>query len=84
MRSSFSSYSWSVAVTVHDWLCVMQAQIVMSDQYTYTNVLGSARQPQDILYIPGIFSFSPTTVSLQGLQLLFEAAKQRLTLTHSP
>lgn len=62
-RMQVVSLAWSVAATVYDWLCTLQAQIIMSDQYIYTKVLGSVRQPLDILYIPGIFSFSSTSVS---------------------
>lgn len=42
---------------------VMQATIVMSDSYTYTKVLGSARQPLDIIYIPALFAFTSSSVS---------------------
>ncbi len=47
----------------------LQAVIVMSDDYTYTlttgQVLGSARQPLDILYIPAVLAFVASPVSPQ-------------------
>ena len=44
---------------------MLQATIVMSgpDHMTYTKVLGVARQPLDILYIPGILNFASSLVS---------------------
>ena len=38
----------------------------MSDGYTYTiagETLGSARQPLDVIYIPGILAFTASPVS---------------------
>jgi len=40
--------------------------MVMSDGHTYTiagETLGSARQPLDIIYIPGILAFTASPVS---------------------
>ena len=40
--------------------------MVMSDGHTYTiagETLGSARQPLDIIYIPGILGFTASPVS---------------------
>lgn len=44
--------------------------MVMSDGYTYTiagETLGAARQPLDIVYIPGILAFTASPVSTPQL-----------------
>ena len=63
--SSRQAYATLAVTTLAKRACIaaLQATIVMSDGYTYTKVLGSARQPLDIIYIPGMFSFSSSSVS---------------------
>lgn len=43
-------------------LLFIQATVVMSDKFTYTKVLGSARRSVDIIDISKILTFSSTLV----------------------